>query len=256
MPALQTPPTSTLALLPGRYNGIRKSSAHGRYNTLRSLRMTDSAMISAWLTSEPFMYLRETIRHMVACLLDFVLCHNLRVGHFNSTGHKYIGHDSIWLLNEIQELEITIGERYNCLPAQLAWVNGNLYTKSEQTAGIIHIPKSVCELCGTSISLGAADIWNQKAETNVDIYYKLEEQLTAYLNGSYKDSANIRQSCAHARGQTDPLRLELENPQRTNKIVNTTSGSVVPHRVTTGFEPLGNSATGRCLQHKLLPFAK
>ncbi|KAJ7869338.1 hypothetical protein B0H14DRAFT_3580668 [Mycena olivaceomarginata] len=58
------------------------------------------------------------------------------VGHLNSTGHKYTGHDSIWLLDEIQELEITLGEHYNILPAQLAWVNGNLYVKTEQTAGI------------------------------------------------------------------------------------------------------------------------
>jgi hypothetical protein len=69
-----------------------------------------------------------------------------QVGHFNSTGQKYLGHDSIWLSNEIQELEITLGEHYGCLPTQLAWVNGNLYKKTEQTAGIIQIPKSVCEL--------------------------------------------------------------------------------------------------------------
>ncbi|KAJ7899135.1 hypothetical protein B0H14DRAFT_2556700 [Mycena olivaceomarginata] len=36
--------------------------------------------------------------------------------------------------------------------------------------------------CSTSISLAAAEIWNRKAETTDDIYYKLEEQLTAYLN--------------------------------------------------------------------------
>ncbi|KAJ7182091.1 hypothetical protein C8R46DRAFT_1210641 [Mycena filopes] len=202
-----------------------------------------------------------SVCHMIACLLDFILGHNLRVGHFNSTGHKYTGHDSIWLLNEIQELEITLGEHYNIPPAALAWVNGNLYVQTEQTAGIIQIPKSVRESvkiqpynqetdskqkqaylakmqgtrkpvlpvltaaekqlfanlmrtsqtfqkCNTSISLPAAEIWNQKAETTADIYYKLEEQLTAYLTGPYKDSANIRQSCAEARGQTEPLLLE------------------------------------------------
>ncbi|KAF8166461.1 hypothetical protein K438DRAFT_1775139 [Mycena galopus ATCC 62051] len=220
------------------------------------------------------------------------------VGHFNSTGHKYLGHDSIWLLNEIQELEITLGEHYDCLPAQLAWVNGNLYKKTEQTAGIIQIPKSVRELvriqpfnpetdsnqkqsylakmqgtrkpvlpvhtlaekrefadlmrtsptfqkCSTSISLAAVEIWNQKAESTTDIYHKLEEQLTAYLNGPYKDSANIRQSCAQARGQTDPLRISLQDPQRTAKIVNTTSGPLVPDRVTAGFEQFINSV--QCL---------
>ncbi|KAJ7752488.1 hypothetical protein DFH07DRAFT_774427 [Mycena maculata] len=79
-------------------------------------------------------------------LLSKLPSHGASVGHFNSTGRKYLGHDSIWLLNEIQELEITLGEHYNCLPAQLAWVNGNLYRKTEQTAGTIQIPKSVREL--------------------------------------------------------------------------------------------------------------
>ncbi|KAJ7018412.1 hypothetical protein C8F04DRAFT_977319 [Mycena alexandri] len=167
-----------------------------------------------------------SVRHMVACLLDFILCHNLRVGHFNSTGQKYTGHDSIWLLNEIQELEIMLGEHYNCPPIRLTWVNGNLYERTEQSAGIIQIPKSVRELvriqpfnqetdssqkqsylakmqgtrkpvlpihtvaekklftdlmrtsvtfqkCSTSISLPAAEIWNQKAEITADIYYKV-----------------------------------------------------------------------------------
>ncbi|KAJ7185978.1 hypothetical protein C8R46DRAFT_1208069 [Mycena filopes] len=222
---------------------------------------------------------------------------DVRVGHFNSTGHRYIGHDSIWLLNEIQELEITLGERYHCNPVQLLWVNGNLYTKSEQTAGIIQIPKSTCELvemqpfneetdanqkqaylakmqgtrkpvlpvhtiaekqlfselmrtsptfqkCSTSISLAAAEIWNARAENTAEIYYKLKEQLTAYLNGPYKDSANIRQSCAQARGQTDSLHVDLQDPQRAKKIVNTSSGPLVPNRVTTGFVQSIGSAVG------------
>ncbi|KAJ7497895.1 hypothetical protein B0H11DRAFT_2384785 [Mycena galericulata] len=145
-----------------------------------------------------------SVPHMVACLLDFVLCHNLR------------------------ELEITLGEHYNCLPAQLAWVNGNLYRKTEQTAGIIQIPKSVRELvkiqqtdtkqnqaylakmqgtrkpvlsvhtlaekqlfselmqtsptfqkCSTSISLAAAEIWNQKAENTDDVYYSWGQSKSA-----------------------------------------------------------------------------
>ncbi|KAJ7742021.1 hypothetical protein B0H16DRAFT_1861405 [Mycena metata] len=187
------------------------------------------------------------------------------------------------------ELEITLGEAYNCLPAQLVWVNGNLYTKTEQSAGIIQIPKSVRELvkihpfnqetdsgqkqaylakmqgtrrpvlpvhtiaekqlfaelmrtsptfqkCSTSMSIAAAEIWNRRAENADDIYYKLEEQLTAYLNGPYKDSANIRQSCAQERGQTESLQRDLQDPQRVKKIVVTTSGPLVPHQVTTGFD--------------------
>ncbi|KAF8994149.1 hypothetical protein BDZ89DRAFT_1150212 [Hymenopellis radicata] len=85
-----------------------------------------------------------SVRHMVACLLDFILRHNLLVGTFNSTGQKYAGHDSIWLLNEIQELEITLSHHYaESSPARLAWVNGNLYQATTEEMGIIPIPESV-----------------------------------------------------------------------------------------------------------------
>lgn len=72
--------------------------------------------------------------------------------------------------------------------------------------------------------------------TNLFRFRQLEEQLTAYLNGSYKDKANIRQSCAQARDQTKSLRLSLQDPQRAKKIVNATSGPLVRHKVTTGFD--------------------
>ncbi|KAF8989595.1 hypothetical protein BDZ89DRAFT_974680, partial [Hymenopellis radicata] len=85
-----------------------------------------------------------SVRHMVACLLDFILRHNLLVGTFNSTGQKYTGHDSIWLLNEIQELEITLSHHYaESSPARLSWVNGNLYQATTEEMGIIPIPESV-----------------------------------------------------------------------------------------------------------------
>ncbi|KAJ7689307.1 hypothetical protein B0H17DRAFT_1135117 [Mycena rosella] len=242
--------------------------------------------------------LGPAVLHVYAWLIrSRVLKDAFHVGYFNSTGQKFQGHNCIWLLNEIHELEIMLGEHYDCLPAQLAWVNGNIYKKTEQSAGIIQIPKSVRELvkiqpyneetdseqkqaylakmqgtrmpvlpvhtlaekqlfaelirtsptfqrCSTSVSLPTVEIWNQKAETTKDIYYKLEEQLNTYLNGPFKDSANIRQSCAQARGRTEPLHHSLQDPQRTSKIVNATSGPLVPHQVTTGFEKSVNSAEG------------
>ncbi|KAJ7705637.1 hypothetical protein B0H16DRAFT_1901821, partial [Mycena metata] len=238
-----------------------------------------------------------SVRHMVACLLDFVLRHNLHVGHFNSTGKRYVGHDSIWLLNSIRELEITLAEGYGLPPAPLAWVNGNLYQQTEQSVGIIRIPRSVCgpveiqsynneidskrtqkqqylarmqgtriavlpvhtitekvlfndlmrtspafQSCKTAISTAATAIWNRQAEAKADIFYKLEEQLTAYLNGNYKDSANVRQSCSQARGQIEPLEQTLQDPKRATRIINARSGSLVQHRVTSGFDlPLNSS---------------
>ncbi|KAJ7790315.1 hypothetical protein B0H14DRAFT_3570508 [Mycena olivaceomarginata] len=218
--------------------------------------------------------------------------HGLRlalVGHFNSTGKKYTGHDSIWLSNNIQELEITLGEHYQHKPTALFWVNGNLYRKSEQTVGIVRIPQSVCvsvdiqpyratqdakqkqaylammqgtrkpvlpvhtvaekklftqlmlespefQKCKTSITSEPTAVWNRHAETNDEIYYKLEEQLTSYFNGAYKDSANLRLSCARARDETRPLDTELRNNTRADRIVNAPAGQLVPHRVVSGFD--------------------
>jgi hypothetical protein len=224
---------------------------------------------------------------------------NFQVGHFNSTGKKYTGHDSIWLSNSIQQLEITLGERYNLDPTPLAWVNGNLYQKTEQTIGIVEIPRSVCDKlgirihnasldgkqkqaylaqmqntqkpvlpvhtiaerklftqlmqtnmvfqsCKTKVSEEATRIWNRFAEEEPEVYYKLEEQLTSYLNGNYKDAMNVRQSCSQARNHTHELERQLWDPTRTDKIVNSTSGSLVPHRVSSGFitETLTSNTVG------------
>ncbi|KNZ75180.1 hypothetical protein J132_04665 [Termitomyces sp. J132] len=78
-----------------------------------------------------------SVHHMVTCLLDFILHHNLLVGTFNTTGKKYIGHDSIWLLNEIQELEITLTTAHpSTSPLELSFVNGNLYQQTTEATCI------------------------------------------------------------------------------------------------------------------------
>ncbi|KAJ6473082.1 hypothetical protein C8R45DRAFT_776206, partial [Mycena sanguinolenta] len=235
------------------------------YRCVRGTNMVEGGVHTHLLSKLPSR--GASVRHMICCLLDFVLRHNLHVGHFNSTGKKYIGHDSIWLVNDIQELEITLGERYKKPPLELAWVNGNLYQKTQQTIGIIKIPQTICapvkiqpyneeadskqkqaylakmqgtrkpvlpvhtlaekmlfnklmrtspafQNCKTAISAAAAEIWNREAEKEQDVYYKLDEQLTAYLNGAYKDSANIRQSCSQARDKTANLEHRLRDPHR------------------------------------------
>ncbi|KAG6891629.1 hypothetical protein C0992_001314 [Termitomyces sp. T32_za158] len=85
-----------------------------------------------------------SVRHMVTCLLDFILRHNLLVGTFNTTGKKFAGHDSIWLRNEIQELEITLATAYPSTPVlELSFVNGNLYQQTAETMGIVSVPVSL-----------------------------------------------------------------------------------------------------------------
>ncbi|KAJ7658753.1 hypothetical protein DFH06DRAFT_1407245 [Mycena polygramma] len=265
------------------------------YRCLRGTNMVEGGVHTHLLVKLPSH--GASVRHMVACLLDFVLRHNLHVGHFNSTGKKYVGHDSIWLLNTIQELEITLAEGYGLMPTPLAWVNGNLYQQTEQSVGIVRIPRSVCgpveiqpyneeidskrtqkqqylarmqgtriavlpvhtvtekllfnelmrtspafQSCKTAVSTAATAIWNREAESKPDIFYKLEEQLTAYLNGNYKDAANVRQSCSQARGQIEPLEQALKDPKRATRIINARSGPPVPHRVASGFEIPSNTS--------------
>ncbi|KAF6764006.1 hypothetical protein DFP72DRAFT_956173 [Ephemerocybe angulata] len=84
-----------------------------------------------------------SIRHVNACLSDFVLQHNLRVGTFNSTGQPYRGHFSIWLTNRLQE-RLTFLDGIIARPMEMqGWVNGNLYLPTTERLGILPIPEDV-----------------------------------------------------------------------------------------------------------------
>ncbi|KAJ3819593.1 hypothetical protein F5880DRAFT_1616319 [Lentinula raphanica] len=89
-----------------------------------------------------------SIRHVHASLQDFVLCHNLRVGTFNSTGQPWGSHYSIWLTNELQELLLTI-RHHNLiqdLPTGIipkGWINGNFYLPTTEVIGILPIPDTI-----------------------------------------------------------------------------------------------------------------
>ncbi|KAG6808759.1 hypothetical protein H0H92_002998 [Tricholoma furcatifolium] len=241
-----------------------------------------------------------SVRHMVNCLLDFILRHNLLVGTFNSTGKKFDGHDSIWLSNTIQELEITLSTIYSLPPIQLSWVNGNLYQKSDETMGLTAISKSVrieagmqdfveetdatqkqaylARIQGTrrpilpvhtiaerklfnrlmreshefrssksSISINAVKLWNRYAETEDDIFYKLEEQLTSHFNGKWQDVANSIQSICQAKPFTKNLEQRLQDPKRPSRIVNPPADQMTPHCVTEGFAELQGIVASTCL---------
>ncbi|KAK1227239.1 hypothetical protein PQX77_009768, partial [Marasmius sp. AFHP31] len=84
-----------------------------------------------------------SVRHVHACLLDFVLCHNLKVGTFNSTGLPYHGHYSIWLTNEIEEMKISLQPFLSEVQPKPGWVNGNLYRCAAEVTGILPIPKDL-----------------------------------------------------------------------------------------------------------------
>lgn len=66
-----------------------------------------------------------------------------QVGTFNSTGQRFKGHYSIWLTNEIHEL---LSPLEHCLidPILLTgWVNGNLYERTNEVAGVLPIPADI-----------------------------------------------------------------------------------------------------------------
>ncbi|KAG6856426.1 hypothetical protein H0H87_004552 [Tephrocybe sp. NHM501043] len=233
-----------------------------------------------------------SVRHMIMCLLDFILRHNLLVGTFNSTGKKYSGHDSIWLLNEIQELEITLASAYpSTSPISLPWVNGDLYEKTKEEMGISPVPEHIRLAAGmrefveqtdgkqkqadlarmqntsrpilpvhtvaekklfsrfmreleefrtshSSITMDAVKIWNRYAETEKDVYYKLEEHLTAHFNGNWKETANLKQSVCETVAKTEPLQKRLRNPERTHELTNASAAEMSLHRITQGFRPM------------------
>ncbi|KAG6835293.1 hypothetical protein H0H93_003051 [Arthromyces matolae] len=232
-----------------------------------------------------------SVRHMVTCLLDFILRHNLLVGTFNTTGKKYAGHDSIWLLNEIQELEITLSAAHpDKMPLQLSWVNGNLYQQTTEVMGIAPIPEQVrtnaemqeyvAETDGTqkqaylakmqgtrrpilpvntiaerklfnklmrdspefrssttSIKPLAVKIWNRHAHDaeGKDIYYKLEEHLTAHFNGNWKEVANSVQSMCQALQQVQPLQRRLRDSERSKDMIHVPAAKMSIHHVDKGF---------------------
>ncbi|KAG6821234.1 hypothetical protein H0H93_002344 [Arthromyces matolae] len=230
-----------------------------------------------------------SVRHMVTCLLDFILRHNLLVGTFNSTGKKFTGHDSIWLLNEIQELEITLSTIHSSRPIELSWVNGNLYQKTSETMGLMAVPETLrrdaglqdfveetdgsqrhaylariqgtrrpilpvhtiaerklfnrlmresheFQSCKTSIKMSAVKIWNRRAETDKDIYYKLEEQLTSHFKGRWQDISNSVLSISQAKPFTDPLQKRVHDPKRPTEIINVPTTEMTRNCVTEGFD--------------------
>ncbi|KAJ7586237.1 hypothetical protein C8J56DRAFT_1052609 [Mycena floridula] len=88
-----------------------------------------------------------SIRHLIACLIDFILRHNLLVGTFNSTGKPFLGHTSIWTTHEIQEMLILLEDVLVDVPQMVGWVNGNLYKRTKEVSGVLPIPEDVRLAC-------------------------------------------------------------------------------------------------------------
>ncbi|KAG6818718.1 hypothetical protein H0H93_002526, partial [Arthromyces matolae] len=102
-----------------------------------------------------------SVRHVHACLLDFILRHNLlasdtiysyikQVGTLNSTGKPYLGHYSIWLINELQEMLAFVQDVMPRAQQISGWVNGNLYKHTTEVFGVLPIPLELQQKTGMS----------------------------------------------------------------------------------------------------------
>jgi hypothetical protein len=65
------------------------------------------------------------------------------MGTYNSTGQHYHGHFSIWITNQLQELQVSLQDMF-VNPAPISgWVNGNLYVPTTEEIGILPIPEEI-----------------------------------------------------------------------------------------------------------------
>ncbi|RXW13073.1 hypothetical protein EST38_g12781 [Candolleomyces aberdarensis] len=130
--------------------GLDKKTNLPLYRCFRGTNMTEGGVHTHLRPHLPTS--GASLRHVEAALLDFVLYHNLTVGTFNTTGHRYHGHYSIWISNEITELRIFLKD---VLTGPCAgdppWVNGNLFKQStEVPVGVLPVPKDVRDANGLS----------------------------------------------------------------------------------------------------------
>src|ERR1700720_2814033 len=66
---------------------------------------------------------------------------DIKVGTFNCTGMAYIGHFDVWLTNQEQSLLEQTRYLMPDSPTLSGWVNGDLYTVTGETVGILPIPQ-------------------------------------------------------------------------------------------------------------------
>ncbi|KAJ3547523.1 hypothetical protein NMY22_g1613 [Coprinellus aureogranulatus] len=94
-----------------------------------------------------------SIEHAQALLMDYVLHHNLRTNHKNSTGKPYPGHTHIWITNKIQRLTLALhGTGLLSGPPQPAiptnWLNTDFYEPAHEVIGVHPIPTDIKNACG------------------------------------------------------------------------------------------------------------
>ncbi|KAG6826161.1 hypothetical protein H0H92_000919 [Tricholoma furcatifolium] len=118
--------------------GIEKKTGLPLFRCIRGTNMTEGGVHTHLRSRLPTSGV--SICHVQCSLLDFIIRHNIVVGFFNSTGQRYIGHYSIWITNELQEMLSHVKPMLFDPPKMLGWVNGNLYQPTNEASGVLPIP--------------------------------------------------------------------------------------------------------------------
>ncbi|KAF6754755.1 hypothetical protein DFP72DRAFT_1009356 [Ephemerocybe angulata] len=84
-----------------------------------------------------------SIRHVEAALDDFTLIHNITNGTHNRTGGCYRGHFSPWIINDLQDLTISLQDVLAGPCDFPGHVNGTYYIQTSERIGVLPVPPAV-----------------------------------------------------------------------------------------------------------------
>ncbi|KIK60525.1 hypothetical protein GYMLUDRAFT_261499 [Collybiopsis luxurians FD-317 M1] len=239
-----------------------------------------------------------SIKHVHHRLQDLILCHNTRVGTYNTTGKPWPSHYSIWLTNDLQEMLLSL-KTHNLISEipdgiiPKGWINGNFYLPTAEVTGILPIPEKTQIDCGmqhynpefhrsqpqqfvaslqhtrrpvlpihnkseeelfrnliTTNVKGASEpnweniarAWNDAANSNMDISYKLIEHFRLYYNGEWKARANVVQTLSQTGGNRKQVKRYIHDSSRTKHLPPALESPLTLHHVPKGLLPLEERA--------------
>ncbi len=216
------------------------------YHCLRGSNMTEGGVHTHLRSHLPTSGV--SIQHLLACLMDFVVHHNLlvctcfmslivmlsfdvdlQVGTFNTTGVKYKSHYSPWLTNQIHEhlafLEDVL-EKPPRLP--VGWVNGNLYTPTKEVLGVLPIPDDVRLSAGMNEYIPSLDAQRSHrflahlqgtSKPVLPVHTRAERKMFSELMRTHEDFKALGGSPNWKKAVKVWNRLAEDNPNLSYKVV-------------------------------------
>ncbi|KXN85183.1 hypothetical protein AN958_11606 [Leucoagaricus sp. SymC.cos] len=201
-----------------------------------------------------------SMQHIQASLSDFTLHHNLlvsisslwysvftnsvcilKVSTYNSTGQHYCGHFSIWVTNQIQELQMALRNMFTRPVYINGWTNGNLYAPTSEMIGILLIPDNIWRSSNHAFSpqsgephwCDAVIVWNQHADEMDGVYYKLVEQLKVHYN-KWKTNIHVHDELAVSAKARHPLACIIHDPHCSLIVPPVPTSMLQPHCIENG----------------------